>query len=201
RDRIEETFTHKGIPIRIIDTAGIRETCDEVECIGVNQSIKSMIEADLRVWVIDAGDELTEEEMVLGRRVSSMKHIIVLNKSDIQQKISLDQLKKSFPSSRIVSVSALKSDGIEGLKDIMVNEITGGIKVTGGYGVTSRQIECLSAALASLRETQKIVSEGLGDDLAITCLSDARSHLASLLGIDATENLLDTVFSQFCIGK
>ena len=201
RDRIEETFTHKGIPIRIIDTAGIRETSDEVECIGVDQSIKSMTEADLRVWVIDSGDELTEEEMALGRRVSSMKHIVVLNKSDMPQKISLDQLKNSFPSSRIISVSALKSDGIEELKDLIVDEITGGIKVTGGYGVTSRQIECLSAALASLRDTQKVVSEDLGDDLAITCLSDARSHLARLLGIDATENLLDTIFSQFCVGK
>ncbi|MDD3045543.1 MAG: tRNA uridine-5-carboxymethylaminomethyl(34) synthesis GTPase MnmE, partial [Candidatus Delongbacteria bacterium] len=201
RDRIEETFTHKGIPIRIIDTAGIRETMDEVECLGVNQSLKSIEEADLRVWVIDAGDKLSEEDMELGRRVSSMKHIVVLNKSDMPQQISLDQLKKSFPSSRIVSVSALKSDGIEDLKDIMVNEITGGIKVTGGYGVTSRQIECLSAALASLRETLKVVSEDLGDDLAITCLSDSRAELAKLLGIDATENLLDTVFSQFCIGK
>lgn len=201
RDRIEEIFTHKGIPIRIIDTAGIRETIDEVEYIGVSQSLKSMTEADLRVWVIDAGDELNEEDMELGRRVSSMKHIVVLNKSDMPQKISIDQLKNSFPSSRIISVSALKSDGIEELKDVIVNEITGGMKVTGGYGVTSRQIECLSAALASLKDTKKVLSEGLGDDLAITCISDARSNLATLLGIDATENLLDTIFSQFCVGK
>ena len=201
RDRIEETLIHRGIPIRIIDTAGIRDTEDEVECIGVNQSIRSMAEADLRVWVIDAGDDLTEEETELGRRVSSMKHIIVLNKSDIPQKISAEQLKRIFPDSRIVSVSALRSDGIEELKNIIVNEITGGIKVTGGYGVTSRQIECLSAALSSLRETKKVVAEGLGDDLAITCLSDARSSIAKLLGIDVTENLLDTIFSKFCIGK
>ena len=130
-----------------------------------------------------------------------MKHIIVLNKSDIPQKISAEQLKRIFPDSRIVSVSALRSDGIEELKNIIVNEITGGIKVTGGYGVTSRQIECLSAALSSLRETKKVVAEGLGDDLAITCLSDARSSIAKLLGIDVTENLLDTIFSKFCIGK
>ena len=201
RDRIEETLTHMGIPIRIIDTAGIRDTEDEVECIGVNQSIRSMTEADLRVWVIDAADDLTEEETELGRRVSSMKHIIVLNKSDIPQKTSAERLKRFFPSSRIVSVSALKSDGIEELKNIIVNEITGGKKVTGGYGVTSRQIECLSAALSSLNETRKVISGGLGDDLAITCLSDARSSIAKLLGIDVTENLLDTIFSKFCIGK
>ena len=201
RDRIEETLIHRGIPIRIIDTAGIRDTEDEVECIGVNQSIRSMAEADLRVWVIDAGDDLTEEETELGRRVSSMKHIIVLNKSDIPQKISAEQLKRIFPDSRIVSVSALRSDGIEELKNIIVNEITGGIKVTGGYGVTSRQIECLSAALSSLRETKKVVAEGLGDDLAITCLTDARSHLARLLGYDVSESLLDKLFSQFCVGK
>ena len=201
RERIEENLMHRGVPIRIIDTAGIRDTEDEVECIGVNQSIRSMAEADLRVWVIDAGDDLTEEETELGRRVSSMKHIIVLNKSDIPQKTSAERLKRFFPSSRVVSVSALRSDGIEELKDIIVNEITGGKKVTGGYGVTSRQIECLSAALSSLRETKKVVSEGLGNDLAITCLSDARSSIAKLLGIDVTESLLETIFSKFCIGK
>lgn len=201
RDRIEETFTHKGIPIRIIDTAGIRETRDEIECIGVHQSIKSMTEADLRVWVIDAGDDLTEEEMGLGKQVSSMKHIIVLNKSDIPQKTSIDNLKKKFPSSPIISISALKSDGIEELKDMMISEITGNKKVTGGYGVTFRQIECLSASIASLKETLEVVSGGFGDDLSITCLSDARSHLAKLLGLDATESLLDTIFSQFCVGK
>ena len=73
--------------------------------------------------------------------------------------------------------------------------------MTGGYGVTSRQIECLSAALSSLRETKKVVAEGLGDDLAITCLTDARSHLARLLGYDVSESLLDKLFSQFCVGK
>ena len=138
RDRIEETFTHRGIPIRIIDTAGIRDTEDEVECVGVNQSIRSMEEADLRVWVIDAGDDLTEEETELGRRVSSMKHIIVINKSDIPQKTTAERLREIFPSSRIVSVSALRSDGIEDLKDIIVNEITGDKKVMGGFGVTLR---------------------------------------------------------------
>lgn len=201
RDRIEETFTHKGIPIRIIDTAGIRETQDEIEYIGVSQSLLSMKEADLRVWVIDAGDDLTEEETDLGRRVSAMKHIIVLNKSDIPQKISLADLKKSFPDSRIIAVSALKSNGIEELKDIMVCEMTGGKKISGGHGVTSRQLECLSTALTSLRETKKVISANLGDDLAISCLLEARSQLARLLGLDATENLLDTIFSQFCIGK
>ncbi|MDD4160525.1 MAG: tRNA uridine-5-carboxymethylaminomethyl(34) synthesis GTPase MnmE [Synergistaceae bacterium] len=154
RDRIEETLTHKGIPIRIIDTAGIRETKDEIEHIGVNQSIKSMTEADIRVWVIDAGDDLTEQDMALGKMVSSMKHIIVLNKSDIPQKISLDHLKKNFPSSRIVSVSALKSAGVEDLKDLIVCEITGDRKISGGYGVTSRQIECLSAAHRTRRDTE-----------------------------------------------
>ena len=201
RDRIEETFTHKGVPIRIIDTAGIRETKDEIECIGVSQSLLSMKEADLRVWVIDAGDDLTEEEINLGKRVSAMKHIIVLNKSDIPQKISLADLRKNFPSSRVVPVSALRSDGIEELKDIMVSEMTGGEKISGGYGVTSRQIECLSSALTSLRETKKIISGGLGDDLAISCLSEGRLSLAAILGLDATENLLETIFSQFCIGK
>lgn len=201
RDRIEETIIHKGVPLRVIDTAGIRETSDEVELIGVTHSIRSMEEADLRVWVVDAGEPLTEEDICLGYRVSAMRHIIVLNKNDIQQITTIEELRDKFTDSCVFSVSALKSDGIDELKNLIVTLLTGNQSLSGSYGVTSRQVECLSSAISSVKEAKQVIIAGLGDDLAITCIYDARSQLSSLLGLDATEDLLDVVFGSFCVGK
>ena len=201
RDRIEETFVHMGVPIRIIDTAGIRETHDEVESIGVTQSIKSMDEADLRIWVCDSGGTLTDEDIELGVRVSALPHLIVLNKTDLDMKTSANDIQKLFPHSRILKVSALRSEGIEELKDAVVETLSRGTAFTGSYGVTSRQMGCLISALDSLNEARNAAEKDLGDDIVLACLSEARAQLAALLGIDATEELLDTVFSSFCVGK
>lgn len=201
RDRIEETFVHKGIPIRIIDTAGIRETSDEVESIGVSQSIRLMKEADLCIWVVDSAEILSEEDLRLGCQASALKHIIVLNKSDLDQKTTAAELKNRFSESCILPISALKSEGIEELKDMILEYTSGGIVTSEAYGVTNRQIGCLSSALSSIHEAENAIKSKIGDDVAISCISDARSQLSSLLGLDTTEDLLDVIFSSFCVGK
>lgn len=201
RDRIEEKFVYRGVPVRIIDTAGIRDTDNAVESIGVARSIKSMDEADLRIWVCDSGEELCGEDISLGEKVSRLPHLIVLNKTDLPARTSADDLLNIFPESRVLPVSALKSEGIEELKEAIVASISHGAAFAGSYGVTARQTACLIAAIDSLCEAERSDTEALGDDITISCISDARAHLASLLGIDATENLLDTIFSSFCVGK
>lgn len=201
RDSVEETFVHKGVPIRIADTAGIRETKDEVERIGIDRSIRIMEAADICLWVIDSGEVLSPEDLDLGRRAAAMKHIIVLNKSDGTQRTSLTELAALFPSSRILPISALRLEGIEELKDLLIEEITSGKNVSGGYSVTSRQIGSLYSAIASLKEAEGIISSNLGRDLAISCIFEARGQISGLLGVDVTEDLLDTLFSQFCVGK
>lgn len=201
RDRIEEILVHKGVPIRITDTAGIRETTDEVESIGVSNSMKSLTEADLRVWVVDTGEKLEEEDIQLGIAATALPHIIVLNKSDLPPNTGFTELSEKFPKSRIISVSALKSEGIEELKDIMVTEVSGEHNISGSYGVTARQIECLGGALYSIKEAQHAIEQNIGDDLAIACISDVRAQISSLLGLDASEDLLDVIFGSFCVGK
>ncbi len=201
RDRIEETFVHHGVPIRIIDTAGIRDTSDEIESIGVSHSIQSMNEADLRIWVVDAGESLSDEDIRLGHQASSLRHIIVLNKSDLPQKTTFAELKENFPLSHTISVSALKSEGIEELKDIIIAEVSGGTILSDAYGITGRQMECLNNAIGSIKEAGCVITDNIGDDVAISCVSDARTQLSSLLGLDATEDLLDVIFKNFCVGK
>ncbi len=201
RDRIEETFIHKGIPIRIIDTAGIRETDDKVEAIGVSTSRRSMNDADLRIWVTDAGEALTEEDILLGSEATSLPHLIVINKCDLKSIVTPEIIKEHFPNSSVVLVSTLKSQGIEELKDIIVDKAAGGEIAFDGYGVTSRQMECLSSAVAMIKEAKKTIYENVGDDITISCIAEARGMLSSLLGLDASEDLLDTVFGSFCVGK
>lgn len=201
RDRIEEIFTHKGVPIRIIDTAGIRKTSDEVESIGVSQSLRAMREADLRVWVVDAAEPLAGDELELGEDISAQSHIIVLNKHDLPKETSEADLKEKYPDSIVISVSALRSEGIEALKDAVVNEMTQGGNLFDSYGVTSRQMQCLTDALAEMSLAESLLKSGAGDDLVISCVAGARSQLAALLGLDPTEELLDIVFSSFCVGK
>lgn len=201
RDRIEEVFVHKGVPIRIIDTAGIRQTADEVESIGVARSIESMLEADLRVWVVDAAEPLTLDELDLAEEILRKSHIIALNKDDLPKATTEDDLRKKYPDSKIVSISALKAAGTDALKDLIVSEMGGGGNFADSYGVTARQIECLRNAAAAVREALSLTMSQSGDDLIISCVSEARAHLSSLLGLDAAEELLDVVFGSFCVGK
>lgn len=201
RDRIEEVFVHKGVPIRIIDTAGIRQTADEVESLGVARSIESMLEADLRVWVIDAAEPLAQDELDLAGEILRKSHIIALNKDDLPKATTEEDLRAKYPDSSIIAISALKAEGTDALKDLIVNKIGGGANFAESYGVTARQIECLKNALAAEREALNLTISQLSDDLILTCIADARSHLSALLGLDPTEELLDTVFSSFCVGK
>ena len=201
RDRIEERFIHNGVPVKIIDTAGIRETEDTVESIGVTQSRKSINEADICLWVVDASSELSDEELEIGREVTETKHLIVLNKEDIMSEASVEKLKGLYPGSRIVTVSALMKKGIEELKELIISYASENTLFAGSYGVTARQLDCLVNAVKDINEAKNAELCGIGDDVTISCISDARIHLSSLLGLDASEDLLDAVFGSFCVGK
>jgi len=201
RDRIEEVFTHRGVPVRIIDTAGIRNTTDEVESLGVSQSLQSMLEADLRIWVVDAAEPLTNEEVELGEQIIGKNHVIALNKHDLPRETTVADMAGEYPGSRIISVSALKEEGIESLRDLIVDEMTGGKNLFDSYGITARQMECLTNALAAMKAAENLLAGHSGEDIIISCVAEARELLSELLGLDATEELLDSVFSSFCVGK
>jgi tRNA modification GTPase len=202
RDRIEETFIYKGVPIRIVDTAGIRRTNDNIESIGVNVSLKVINDADICVWVIDSSQPLNNEDIELGRLTRKHANIIVLNKSDLAQKTTTRQtILNEFPESKIICSSALRHCGIEQIKDAIIQTVSNGGHFSGSYGVTARQMNCINSAVDSLKEALNADSKQFGDDIVASCVSEARKHISSLLGLDASENLLDEVFSKFCVGK
>ena len=199
RDSIEETFIYKGLPVRIIDTDGIRETTDEIEEIGVQRSLKSMDEADIVLRVIDSSEgDLTMEAAL---PATAKRQIIILNKSDLPARITEADIAAHFPDHPRIAVSAAHGSGLDELKELILKTALSGGELAGGYSVTARQMECLARTKEALSAARAALSAGIGDDLVLSCISDARAQLSSLLGIDASEDLLDKIFSSFCVGK
>ena len=197
RDSIEETFICGGLPVRIIDTAGIRDTEDEVEAIGVGRSLRSMEEADIVLRVLDGAEE--ESAAVLPR--TDKPQIIVINKSDLPQRITKEEAEARFPGSAVLCVSAKEGCGIAELKELILQTAAAGCDVSQSYSVSARQLECLSRAKEAVEAASEALKSAAGEDAALSCVSEGAAQLASLLGLDAGEELLDKIFSAFCVGK
>ncbi len=201
RDNIEETVIHMGVPIRFIDTAGIRATDDIVESAGVTRSRAFMAEADLCLLVLDSSEPISEEETALLNDIKLKKHLVIMNKNDLPFYNNTKILNHISDKSGIVYLSSKYSCGIEELKDRIVKEFTSVGELNGGYAVTARQMNGVQAAAIALSAAKKSLDKSEGDDVTISCIADARASLASVLGIDPTEDLIERIFGDFCVGK
>jgi tRNA modification GTPase len=209
RDVIEESITWHGVPIRLVDTAGIRIPVNEAEALGVGKARDEFSRADICLWVFD-GSRQIEEQGELSKdmedKLHSSAHIFVINKIDLPQKLNEDYLFEKFPESYTISISAKKGIGVDSLKEKIL-DIAGyrggnpiGSSISCGLNVTARQLEEVRNALESLHEAAEAKCIG-GVDLVASCLAQSRIALERLLGISSDDLLLDSVFSNFCIGK
>ncbi len=202
RDIIEAVLTYRGIPLRLVDTAGITEKFhDEVEAIGVERARDAMKEADVRVWVIDGSEPLHQEDVDRVHDIENTSHIVVLTKADLPQKISEASLTALIPASTVISVSALRGQRLDELKESLVGLVSGTGALDTGLNASSRQVEDLGSAIASVDTGLKALSDGLDQSLVAGCIADARKSLIRILGGDRDEDLLNEVFGRFCIGK
>ncbi|MFZ5649525.1 MAG: tRNA uridine-5-carboxymethylaminomethyl(34) synthesis GTPase MnmE [Bacillota bacterium] len=199
RDVIEETINIRGIPLVLADTAGLRETNDLVEKIGVEKTREFMAGADLVLFVVEAEEGITGEDRYLLEKLEGKKTILIINKIDLGDK------KETFEYGDIppVEISALKGQGINSLEDRIEEVITGG-------GVSSpesiiisnaRHEEILVRARNHLEEFLTSLEDDLPPDLLSIDVKDAFEALGKITGSAVTEDLLDHIFSQFCIGK
>lgn len=201
RDVIEEIITYRGVPLRIIDTAGIGIPADEVEAIGIKRAEEEMEKAEVRIWVIDGSEGLTETDLELASKISGFPHIIAVNKADLPLVTTEQKVRNMLPDSPVISLSAQKGEGIELLKDQIVSMIAGGGTLDTGLNATARQIHEIKSASSSLKSALEALESGLGQDIAGTCITDARLNLERLMGVTTDDALLDTIFHQFCVGK
>lgn len=200
RDTIEEFINVKGIPLRIIDTAGIRETDDLIEKEGVKRSLSAAEKADIILLILDAGEPLKTEDELLLTRLKDREPILVLNKSDLPERIDKGMLPPGLSS---VSISAKTGAGIERLKEVIIDTVYRG-KVDTGEGnitVNLRHKNSLIMTEEALKNFIKGLYSSVPPEILAYHLREALDSLREIVGATTTEDILDRIFQQFCIGK
>lgn len=204
RDTVDAVFVHRGMPMCLVDTAGIRDASDAVERIGVERARAARDEADICLLVADASARPAPEDAEIARSVRDKISLLILNKSDLPGAWSerdIDEISGLGRFARTCALSARNGDGVDDLKDALCAAVLRDTPVSEGYAATERMLDALFRAAASLDEAAQSVALRLGADVTGSLLAEAAAHLAAPLGADASEELLDTVFSSFCIGK
>ncbi|MDR0879647.1 MAG: tRNA uridine-5-carboxymethylaminomethyl(34) synthesis GTPase MnmE [Clostridioides sp.] len=203
RDVIEEFVNIRGIPIKIVDTAGIRDTEDVVEKIGVEKSRKSLKNADLVIMVLDSSEEMTDEDRDILEAIDSSKAIVLLNKSDLGVRIDTQKILEYVEKDSIIEISALKQDGIEKFEDKIEKLVyRGEVKNSSEVVISnSRHRDALSKAHKSITDALNAIYQNMPLDFIEVDLKNIWDYLGYINGDTVTEDLLDTIFSNFCIGK
>ena len=199
RDTVEGSITINGVSLNIIDTAGIRETEDIVEKIGVEKSLSLINEADLIVIVLNNNEELSEEDKKILTACKDKKVIVVINKNDLERKINLDDIKYQ----NIVYTNTIDLNGINSLKEKIVELFNLNELEQQDYTYLSnvRQISLAKEAYQILEEVDNGIKNEVPVDMIEIDIKRAWEKLGEIIGETYTEELIDQLFSQFCLGK
>ena len=199
RDIVEGTINLDGITLNMIDTAGIRQTSDKIEQIGVEKSISLIKQADLVLLLLNNNEELTKEDQDLLDKVKDKTHIIVINKNDLNQQLHINNEEEK----NIVSINTIEENGIKPLID-KIKELFDfeEIKSKDYTCLTnSRQIGLLKEALILADNIEKSLNEEIPVDLIEIDIKEIWNKLGEITGDSYDEELIDKLFSQFCLGK
>lgn len=203
RDVIEEYVNVKGVPLRLVDTAGIRETEDIVERIGVERSRQVLKESDLILLVLNYGEELTKEDENLFKAVEGMDVIVIVNKTDLPQKIDMERVKDLSKNHKIVATSLLEDRGVEELEAAIAEMFFAGSIEAGDltYVSNSRHIALLNEALRTINDAIGGIEAGIPIDMVQIDLTRTWELLGEIIGESVQDSLINQLFSQFCLGK
>ena len=203
RDTIEEFATVEGIPLKLIDTAGIRNANDEVEKIGIAKSREIAKEADLIIAIFDSSCELTEEDMEILDIIKGKKVIVVLNKMDLSSKINekMDCFKEF--SENIVKISALNQDGLENLYELIAKMFNlNQINFDNDIIITNlRHKNLITKALENVKKAKENTLNNMPIDIIAIFIKDILEDLGSITGEFVTDDIINEIFAKFCLGK
>lgn len=199
RDIVEGEINLDGILLKLVDTAGIRETKDVVEKIGVDRSFKELEEADLIIMVLDNSEELTDYDLELLDRIKDKKAIVVINKNDLKRKLDINKIKNA----NIIEINTVDLDKIDILKDKIKEMFNLDEIDQGDYNYLSnvRQITLAKESLAILDEVEEEVKREDPVDLIEIDIKRIWTKLGEIIGENYSDELIDQLFSQFCLGK
>jgi tRNA modification GTPase len=195
RDLVSETAAFEGIPVRLVDTAGIRDTPELIEKLGIERSYGAMADADLTLVVIDGTVPPSREtQQLIAKAAEQGKHVVIANKSDLP----------GFAAQEgAVSVSAVTGQGIDNLRDTIIDRVAprGTLELEGGFITSLRQENLLTETAAMLRKARSAVETGIPHELVLLDLYCALSPLDGITGITSADDILNNIFAKFCIGK
>lgn len=201
RDALYESASISGVPVRLIDTAGIRETSDVVESIGIERSRAAIADADVILLVIDASLSITEDDLRLLDQISEEQRILAFNKCDLPLKID-------FPSDRIaqseaIKISALSGEGFSYLTEVILKRLSSDVaSERDGLMITdARQEQAIRRTIELLDEVRSLMLGGELEEIILLRLRGALSSLGQVTGETLTDDILEQIFSTFCIGK
>ncbi|HCX3019380.1 TPA: tRNA uridine-5-carboxymethylaminomethyl(34) synthesis GTPase MnmE [Staphylococcus aureus] len=203
RDVLEEYVNVRGVPLRLVDTAGIRETEDIVEKIGVERSRKALSQADLILFVLNNNEALTQEDYTLYEVVKNQDVIVIVNKMDLEQNIDINEVKDMIGDTPLIQTSMLKQEGIDEL-EIQIRDLFFGGEVQNQdmtYVSNSRHISLLKQARQTIQDAIDAAESGVPMDMVQIDLTRTWEILGEIIGETASDELIDQLFSQFCLGK
>lgn len=202
RDVIEDYINLDGVLLKISDTAGIRETDDEVEKIGVNIAREKLKDADLVIAIFDISREFDHNDKEILKLIENKKHIIILNKDDLEQKISNEEIVKYFKDDYL-RLSVMKNESVKKVEKLILDLFfDGGLQISSDTVLSNiRHINALKEARKELLEVKESLNKKVFLDLIEVDLENVIAHISEITGTITTEDILDRVFSDFCIGK
>lgn len=207
RDMIEEFCSLGGIPLRLIDTAGIRDTEDRIEKIGINRSKKALAEAQLVFMVLDGSREMVPEELALLEEAGNDRAIILINKSDLvkgqEDQAIREALEEKKITAPVLSISAYTGEGMQGLEEEVKKWIHQDGALMEGRPLVSnvRQIEALHKGERALQEALDAIETGLPGDCILVDLREGWARICEVSGQAVSDEIISHIFSQFCLGK
>ncbi len=202
RDVIEEYINLEGIPLKIIDTAGIRETEDMVEKIGVERTRDFLKEADLVLMMLDVSQGITKDDLRVYNLIKGKPVIVVVNKTDLPPALSEEKVKKHFPEHLLLWISIKEEKGLENLKEAIVSEVFNtGVESEQVLITRSRHEEALKEALKASNRVYNSYKQGLPYDFLTIDLKECFNKLGEITGETVDEDIIDRIFSDFCLGK
>ena len=203
RDVIEEYVNIRGIPLRLLDTAGIRETEDVVEKIGVERSMKVLEEADLILFMLNYNEPLSEEDRRLFEKIINKEAIIIINKLDLPKRIDMEEVERLAAGRKIIMASIKEDQGIDELEKAIGEMFFSGSIESGDltYVSNARHISLLNAALKSINDALAGIEMGIPIDIVQIDMTKAWETLGEIIGERIHDELINQLFSQFCLGK
>lgn len=199
RDVIEETYTHNGVKFILTDTAGVRDSEDVVEKIGIEKAVKAIDNADIVLFVLDGSNTIENEDLELLTKVIDKKHLVLVNKSDLKQNIILPDI---IDQSKVLHISANSKDGVNLLKDTIYNMVINSNAMESKVMITNeRHLEAIRTAINYTNDVLDGIKSGNTLDLISIDLNNVWYALGEITGDTNNETIINKIFRDFCVGK